>query len=333
MKALPAGEVNFGVLIPGGTTGRLLYNGLMADSENQSAAPFDRALLRQRRDRAAAKWPAHDFLVREAAERLVDRLDDIKRQFPMALDLGCHGGEISAALNNRGGIETLIETDLSPAMAARARDRQTADGPTCYGLAADEEALPFGEEKFDLILSCLSLHWVNDLPGTLAQIRHCLKPDGLFLAAFLGGETLNELRQAWIEAETAEEGGASPHVSPFVDIRDAGALLQRAGLALPVVDSDTLTVSYESAFNLMAELRGMGETNALNNRRRTPTRRATAMRAAEIYAQRFKEPDGRLPATFQILTVTAWAPDAGQPQPLAPGSAEQDLATALKSEG
>jgi len=303
----------------------------MADNENQSAAPFDRVLLRRRRDRAVAQWPTHDFLVREAAERLVERLDDIKRQFPMALDLGCHGGEIGAMLKGRGGIKTLIETDLSPSMVALTRKGQAGGAPglTRQALVADEEALPFANENFDLVLSCLSLHWVNDLPGALAQIRHCLKPDGVFLATFLGGETLNELREAWIEAETVEEGGASPRVSPFVDIRDAGALLQRAGFALPVVDSDTLTVSYESAFNLMAELRGMGETNVLNNRRRTPTRRATVMRAAEIYGQRFKTPDGRLPATFQILTMTAWAPDPGQQQPLAPGSAKQDLATAL----
>ncbi len=196
---------------------------------------FDRATVRRHRDRAAAGLEDHDFLLREVGERLADRLDDVTRRFPVALDLGCHGGELGRLLNGRGGIETLVQCDLSPEMAGRA-------GP--LSVAADEEFLPFAAECFDLIVSCLSLHWINDLPGTLVQIRRALKADGLFLAAMLGGNTLEELRAALAEAEIAAEGGLSPRVSPFADVRDAGDLLQRAGFALPVVDSDTITVSY-----------------------------------------------------------------------------------------
>ncbi|MBX9633820.1 MAG: methyltransferase domain-containing protein, partial [Magnetospirillum sp.] len=193
---------------------------------------FDRSLLRKRRDRAAPEFAAHDFLVREMAERLADRLTDVTRRFPLALDLGCHTGEIADTLMGRGGIETLVQCDLSPRMAAKAA---TNGHPA---LAADEEWLPFADASFDLVISCLSLHWVNDLPGTLLQIRRVLKPDGLFLCAMLGGETLKELRQALSEAEMAEENGWSPRVSPFADVRDLGGLLQRAGFALPVVDAD-----------------------------------------------------------------------------------------------
>ncbi|MCH8154628.1 MAG: methyltransferase domain-containing protein, partial [Proteobacteria bacterium] len=199
---------------------------------------FDRALLRRRRDRAAAGLRAHDFLFAEAAERLADRLDDVTRKFAFALDLGCHDGTLSRVLAGRGGIETLVQCDLSPAMA---RAAATNGAPT---LAADEEALPFAPESFDLIVSVLGLHWVNDLPGALIQIRRALKPDGLFLGALLGGATLTELRTALIEAELAEEGGASPRVAPFAELRDAGGLLQRAGFALPGADSDRIAVSY-----------------------------------------------------------------------------------------
>ena len=191
---------------------------------------FDRALLRRRRDRAAANLAAHDFLFVEVAGRLAERLDEITRKFPVALDLGCHGGVLARALEGRAGIRTLVQCDLSPAMARAA----AADGRPV--LAADEEALPFKAESFGLVMSVLALHWVNDLPGALIQIRHVLKPDGLFLAALLGGETLAELRTALMEAELAEEGGASPRVSPFADVRAAGGLLQRAGFALPMVD-------------------------------------------------------------------------------------------------
>ncbi len=267
---------------------------------------FDRSLVRKHRDRAAAGFAAHDFLIREVAERLADRLDDVTRRFPLALDLGCHTGEIAATLGGRGGIEQLVQCDLSPAMAARA----AVNGhPT---LAVDEEWLPFAPASFDLVISCLSLHWVNDLPGTLVQIRRALKPDGLFLAAVLGAGTLVELRQSLMDAELAEEGGVSPRVSPFADVRDLGALLQRAGFALPVVDADAVTVTYGDPLRLLTDLRGMGEANACVEQRRGLTRRATLMQALQAYQSGFAGGDGRLPATFQVMTMTGWAPAAGQ---------------------
>jgi SAM-dependent methyltransferase len=277
---------------------------------------FDRKLLRRRRDRASAGLEQVDFLFREAAERLADRLEDVTRRFPVALDLGCHTGILARTLDGRGGIETLVSCDASAGMAARAP-----------GLKAvcDEETLPFADASVDLVLSCLSLHWVNDLPGALLQIRRVLKPDGLFLASFLGGATLTELRQAWLEAETRIESGMGPRVSPFADVRDAGALLQRAGFALPVVDSDILTVTYADPFRLMLELKAMGEANAVAEQRKGFTRRATLAEAARLYAERFARPDGRIPATFEIITMTGWRPHPSQQKPLAPGSGQVDL--------
>jgi NADH dehydrogenase [ubiquinone] 1 alpha subcomplex assembly factor 5 len=283
---------------------------------------FDRRLVRRNRDRAAPVLGAHDFLFREVAERLADRLDDVTRKFPRALDLGCHGGELAATLRGRGGIETLVQCDISPAMARRAATNGTAT------LVADEEILPFAPESFDLVISNLSLHWVNDLPGCLVQIRQCLKPDGLFLAAMLGGDTLAELRQALMEAELAETGGASPRVSPFADLRDAGGLLQRAGFALPVVDSDRLTATYSDLLGLMHDLRGMGEANAVQARPRRFALRTLFARADHLY-RRTADTEGRLPASFQIITMTAWAPHVAQQQALAPGSARTRLADAL----
>jgi len=282
---------------------------------------FDRRLVRKRRDRAAAGFAAHDFLVREAAERLADRLDDILHRFPRALDLGCHTGELAEAVKGRGGIETLVQCDLSPAMAARA----AANGhPT---LAVDEEWLPFAPASFDLVLSCLSLHWVNDLPGTLAQIRRILKPDGLFLAVMLGGETLVELRRSLAAAESEVEGGLSPRVSPFADVRDLGGLLQRAGFAQPIADSDLVAVSYGDPMRLMAELRGMGETNAVAEQRKGMTRRATMLAALAAYQRDFTDGDGRLPATFHLLGMTGWVAHANPP-PAAPPSGPVTLAEA-----
>jgi SAM-dependent methyltransferase len=284
---------------------------------------FDRRLVRRHRDRAAGHFAQHDFLVREVAERLAERLNDVTRAFPRALDLGCHSGVLAAALGDRGAIETLIQSDLSGAMARLA----AANGRP--SLVADEELLPFAPGSFDLVMSVLSLHWVNDLPGTLIQIGRCLKPDGLFLAALLGGETLGQLRAALLQAELEVEGGASPRVSPFLDLRDAGALLQRAGFALPVADRDVITVDYPDALALMADLRAMGEANALEDRRRTPSRRTTLLRAAALYQELYARNDGRLPATFDVIYLTAWAPHASQPKPLRPGSAAHRLAEAL----
>jgi SAM-dependent methyltransferase len=290
----------------------------MSDSMNV----FDRRLVRRNRDRAASKLAEHDFLLREVAERLADRLDDVTRKFPHALDLGCHGGELAATLRGRGGIETLVQCDLSPAMARRA---STNGNPT---LAADEELLPFAPESFDLVISNLSLHWVNDLPGCFIQIRQCLKPDGLFLAAMLGGDTLAELRQALMQAELATSGGVSARVSPFADLRDAGSLLQRAGFALPVVDGDRLTATYPDILALMQDLRSMGESNAVQARPRRFAPRALFADANRFYRQTAAA-GGRLPASFQIITMTAWAPHAAQQQALPRGSARARLADAL----
>ncbi len=284
---------------------------------------FNRLTVRRHRARAAAGLKDHDFLFRETAERLCDRLDDVTRSFPLALDLGSRTGQVAQALAGRGGIETLIQCDLAPEMAAQAAGE---GGPV---LAADEESLPFAGGVFDLIISNLTLHWVNDLPGALLQTRRALKPDGLFLASVLGGETLRELRQALAEAEIAEEDGLSPRVSPMADVRDLGQLMQRAGFALPVVDSESVTVMYADAMALMADLRGMGETNAVLESRKGFMRKDTLMAAAARYSDLFAGEDGKIPATFQVLTMTGWAPDASQQQPLKPGSATSSLADAL----
>src|SRR5262245_47515784 len=209
---------------------------------------FDRRILRMRRARVAPALSGVDFLIREAAVRLLERLGDVRRAFPLALELGCHTGQLGAALRGAGEIGQLIQADLSHGMVRQ------ADGAR---IVADEEALPFGPACLDLVVSCFSLHWVNDLPGTLAQVRHVLKADGLFLAIMPGGTTLFELREALMRAELEIAGGAGPRVSPFVDVRDAGMLLQRAGLALPVVDLDTVTLTYDHPLKLIAELRAM----------------------------------------------------------------------------
>ncbi|ABS63354.1 Methyltransferase type 11 [Parvibaculum lavamentivorans DS-1] len=285
---------------------------------------FDRHVLRRRRDRAAPGFAAHDFLVQRAGDEVAERLAGINRDFDVALDLGSHRGALAEALRRTGTspgkIGTLVSADLSPRMLREAPGLR---------VAADEEMLPFRGASLSLVTSILSLHWVNDLPGALIQIRRALKPDGLFLGALFGGETLTELRQSLAAAEIEMDGGLSPRVSPFADIRDVGSLLQRAGFALPVVDGDRVTVRYADPFKLMAELRGMGETNALAERRRTPLRRATMMRTAEIYREKFGLPDGRVPATFDIVIATGWAPHEDQQKPLAPGSARARLADAL----
>ena len=281
---------------------------------------FDRETVRRHRARAAAAQDGHDFLFAEVGERLLDRLDDIKRSFPLALDLGCRNGVLARLLKGRGGTETLVQCDLSLEMV---------QGTENFRLVADEEFLPFAPASFDLVLSNLALHWVNDLPGTLIQIRRALKPDGLFLGAMLGGETLFELRQSLAAAEIEVEDGISPRVSPLADIRDMGNLLQRAGFALPVTDMDTLTVSYADPLKLMHDLRAMGESNSVGERRKTLTRRATLIGAARRYRELFGDDDGRVPATFQIIYLAAWAPDPSQQKPLKPGSARSSLADAL----
>jgi SAM-dependent methyltransferase len=279
---------------------------------------FDRQRLRQHRDRAARSLPAHDFLLREVAARLADRLDDINRSFAVALDLGCHTG--GTALRRA---ETTIRCDLSYEMARRAGE---------CAVVADEELLPFGPETIDLAVSNLSLHWVNDLPGALLQLRRTLRPDGLFLAAMLGDGTLAELRDCLMQAEIEVAGGVSPRVSPFAELRDLGGLLQRAGFALPVADRDRIVVTYDDAMKLFADLRGMGETNALAEQRRTFTGRDLFLRAAALYRERYGDATGRIPATFDVVYLHGWAPHASQQRPRAPGSAQSRLANALQSE-
>jgi SAM-dependent methyltransferase len=284
---------------------------------------FDRRLLSRRRERAALSIGAHDFLFREAADRLADRLDDVRRTFPLALDLGSRGGEIAATLGPRGGIKHLVQSDLSPAMA------RLAAGRGASALVADEEFLPFAAGSFDLILSCLNLHWVNDLPGALLQICRALKPDGLFLAVLFGLGTLNELGDSLLMAEMETRGGVSPRISPFADARDGAGLLLRAGFRLPVADVETLTVTYPDALALMRDLRGMGETNASLSRSDRFVGRDMFARAAALYAERHADAEGRIPATFRLLFLTGWAPHESQQTPLRPGSAESRLATAL----
>jgi SAM-dependent methyltransferase len=283
-------------------------------------AVFDRMTLRARRARAAARLGEVDFLIRAAAERLLERVRDVRRDFPLAVELGCHTGQMAALLRGCPQIGRLLQADLSHEMVRRAH------GPR---LVADEEALPFGRSCLDLILSCFSLHWVNDLPGALAQIRYALKPDGLFLAAMPGGTTLAELRESLLRAELEVGGGAAPRVSPFVDVRAAGMLLQRAGFALPVVDVDTITVTYDHPLRLIAELRAMGEANALADRDPAPLKRAMLRCACEIYRELFGDGAGRIPATFQILMLSGWTPDPSQPQPIRRGSGRVNLAEAL----
>ena len=284
---------------------------------------FDRDLHRRRLDRAAGGYAAAGFLKRRAAEDIVERLAAVKRDFPVAVDLGARDGAFAAALaagDAAGKVALLVETDLSEAMLA---------GRTGPRVVADEERLPFAPESLDLVVSSLALHWTNDFVGGLIQIREALKPDGLFLGAILGGATLSELRAALMTAELELLGGAGPRVSPFADAYDAAGLLQRAGFALPVADVDRVSVRYDHILALMSDLRAMGETSALVEGAGRPLTRPVLARAAEIYAQRFAERDGRLVATFEILTLTGWAPAASQPQPLRPGSAKMRLADAL----
>ena len=288
---------------------------------------FDRSLLRARRARALALGPA-TFLIEQVASDLADRLAAILRRFDRAVDLGTPTDAARAVLVASGKVGTVIAVD---ALASRFPQTQgrARPGAAEAAIAADEEILPFADASLDLVVSALALQFVNDLPGTLIQIRRALKPDGLLLAALIGGETLTELRQAFAAAEADIEGGVSPRVAPFIDVRASGALLQRAGFALPVADVDRLTVRYASPIALLHDLRRMGASNALVERARRPLRRATLTRMAEIYRERFADADGRIRATFDIVWLSGWAPHASQQQPLKPGSARTRLADAL----
>ena len=285
---------------------------------------FDRALLRGRRVRAAALGPA-TFLIERVAEDLADRLAPVLRQFGRAVDLGTPTDAVRRVLVASGKVAAVVAADAAFSLP-EGRARRSDPG---LAVAADEEALPFRDGALDLVVSALALQFVNDLPGTLVQIRRALRPDGLLLAALIGGDTLSELREAFAAAEAEIEDGISPRVIPFADVREMGALLQRAGLALPVTDVDRLTVRYATPLALMHDLRRMGATNPLVERNRRPLRRATLRRMMEVYAERFADGDGRIRATFEVVWLSGWAPHESQQKPLAPGSARQRLADAL----
>jgi len=287
------------------------------DTMTDSPEIFDRALLRWRRPRADAEHGDPNFLIQEVSARLTDRLRDINRKFPNALDLGGRTGVPRGDF----GIEQLIVS--APSLVTGAKSQH---------LNVDEERLPFAEHVFDLIASNLSLHWANDLPGALIQIRRSLKPDGLFLGTIFGGDTLHELRDCLLTAESELRGGASPRVSPMVALGDAAGLLQRAGFSLPVADFDRINVTYKDAFRLMSDLRGMGETNAVHGRTKHFTPRSVMMRAAALYQERYSDVDNRINATFDVVFLHGWAPHDSQQQPLRPGSAVTRLADALETE-
>jgi len=262
---------------------------------------FDRALHRKRLDRAAPDYANAGFLQRRAAYDVAGRLAPILRRFPLAVDLSARTGAFREALADEAPdhVDLLIEADLSHRMLA---------GRDGLRVVADEERLPFTDASVDLIVSTLGLHWTNDVVGALIQARRALKPDGLFIGAFLGGVTLTELRQSLMAAESEILGGAGNRVSPFADGRDAAGLLQRAGFVQPVADLDSVTVTYAHPLKLLADLRQMGETNVLAERHPKPLSRRLLARTFELYAERFGAEDGRIPATFEIVTLTGWAP-------------------------
>lgn len=281
---------------------------------------FDRRLLRARQARARKLGPA-TFLLDRTASELGERLSAVLRQFSIAVDLGTPTDAVRQVLAASGKAGTIVAATV----------HSNPGGRSFLSVAVDEETLPFANASLDLVVSALALQFVNDLPGTLIQIRRALKPDGLLLAALVGGESLSELREAIAAAEIEIEGGVSPHIAPFADVRELGALLQRAGFALPVVDSERLVVRYDSISALIRDLRHMGATNILNERRRKPLKRATVQRMADVYRERFADEDGRLRASFEIIWLSGWAPHEGQQKPLRPGSATRRLSDALNT--
>src|ERR1700736_3770378 len=278
----------------------------MAQTPTVAPVLFDRALLRVRQSRALRLGPA-TFLLDRVAEDVEERLHAVLREFADVADIWTPGELLRKPSRDR--FKSIVHIDLS-----------------------EPESLPLQPGSIDLAVSVLAFQFVNDLPGVLAQIRRALKPDGLLLAAMIGGDSLTELRQSFAAAEAELEGGASPRVAPFADLRDIGSLLQRAGLALPVTDVDRIVVRYDSAFALMADLRRMGAPNILIERRRAPPRRATMLRMAQIYGERFADADGRIRATFDVLWLSGWAPHESQQQPLRPGSAKAGLAEAVRGQ-
>lgn len=288
---------------------------------------FDRDKLIARRQAFARRFAEYDFLRARVSSDLETRVADTPRIFEAMLELGGAVGGLSQALIGQDRARSAIVADTSDVFleAARARGLEV--------VFADPEALPFETERFDLIVSPLVLHWVNDLPGALVQIRRALRPDGLFLGALFGAGTLAELREVLGEAETELTGGLSPRVSPLPGLRDMAGLLQRAGFALPVADRDTVTVRYRQPEALFADLKGMGERAAFARGIARPLPRRVLARAMELYKERFSDPDGRVRTTFEIVHLSGWAPAPGQPQPLKPGSAKASMADAVKRAG
>ena len=275
------------------------------------------------RERAAARFGEFDFLKRRVSSALMERLDDVSRDFASVLDIGAHDGTLSAMLAERGDVARILALEPSPAMAARAGRHDKVEAQV-----SSMEQLDVAPGGFDLAVSALALHWVNDLPGLLVQVRRALKPDGLFLSALVGGESLRELRQSLLQAESELRGGAGARVSPFLDGIDAGRLLQRAGFAMPVADTDTLTITYETIFHLVRDLRGMGEASKLAG----PVPRLSRevlLRAGEIYAGQHSDARGRILARFDIVWMAGWAPSPDQPKPKRPGTATHSLAEAV----
>lgn len=281
---------------------------------------FDRRLLRKRRERFAGEVAQHEFLLAHVAAEIAERTAAILRDFPLAVDLGAYRGGLGERVAALPRVGRMIYAESAPKLA------ELCPRPA---LVCDEDLLPFKDESLNLVVSGLALHRVNDLPGALIQIRKALAPDGLFLGAALGSRSLHELRGALIEAEVEEQGGASPHIAPFADIRDYGGLLQRAGFALPVTDAELLTLIYPAPRDLMAEIRVLGGGNVLSSRRKAPMARATLERAESIYRARHGTEDGKIVASFEIVYLSGWAPHASQQKPLPPGSAKARLADAL----
>ncbi|NTF09360.1 methyltransferase domain-containing protein [Agrobacterium rubi] len=283
---------------------------------------FDAALIEQNRKRALrSRDDKALFLLDIAAEEIADRIAIVERHFDTAVELHGATGITAQRIKETGKVGTVTRVDIDAAFATNNEPLEIAP----------IEHLPLAPASANLIVSPLSLHLTNDTPGTLIQIRRALKPDGLFMAAIPGAGTLQELRDVLLSTEAELSGGASPRVIPFADVRDVGALLQRAGFALPVTDTETYTVRYDSILPLMRDLRAMGMSNPLAGRSRKPLNRRFFMRAAELYAEKYSDPDGRIRATFSIIYVSGWAPHESQQKPLKPGSAKVRLADALKT--
>lgn len=288
---------------------------------------FDRARITRNRDRASSRFREYAFLKGRESTQLLERLNDTSREFERALDIGAHDGQACEALRESGKVKNIIALEAAPGMLTRL----LANGFDTASWQA--ENLDFPDARFDLVTSILALHWINDLPGLLSEVRRVLVPDGLFLACLFGGGSLSELRAALIEAESEITGGISPRLSPLPGLQDMAGLLQRAGFALPVADVERVTVRYSHPMKLLEDLKGMGEQAAFAPREgqaRHPLSRRILARMSEIYAARFSDPDGKVRATFEIIWLSGWAPHESQPKPLRPGSGKFSLAAAVK---